>query len=94
MTDAPLGEDEVELSKTLAAFPERVLAALNEYEPSVVTRFILDLCAAFNRFYHNCSIANCENEELKQSRVALTRATKQTLGTALHLICMQSPEKI
>ena len=94
MSGAPLGDEEIELAKTLAAFPERILAALGEYEPSVVTRYILDLCASFNRFYHNCSIANCENADLKQSRVALARATKQTLGTALHLICMQSPEKI
>ncbi|MBQ2876111.1 MAG: arginine--tRNA ligase [Clostridia bacterium] len=94
MSGAPLGEDEVELAKTLAAFPERVISALSESEPSVITRFILDLCAAFNRFYHNCSIANCEDPELRQSRLALTSAANQVLRTALHLICMQSPEKI
>ena len=94
MTDAELGEDEVELAKTLAAFPERVLSALADYEPSLVTRYILDLCAAFNRFYHNCSIANCEQAELRSSRIALTASTNRVLKTALHLICMQSPEKI
>ena len=94
MTDAPLSELEAELAKTIAVFPERVNQAIADYEPSVVTRYILDLCAAFNRFYHECSIANCEDEQLKSSRVALTRATNQVLRTALHLICMQSPEKI
>ena len=94
MGNAPLGEEEVELAKSLAAFPERVAAALADYEPSVVTRYILDLCAAFNRFYHNCSIASCEDEEQKKSRIALTQATNRVLKTALHLICMQSPEKI
>ncbi len=94
MTDAPLSELEVELAKTISVFPERVNAALSDYEPSIVTRYILDLCAAFNRFYHDCSIANCEDEKLKASRIALTRATNQVLRTALHLICMQSPEKI
>ena len=94
MTDAPLSELEFELAKCLSVFPERVSAAITEYEPSVVTRYILDLAAAFNRFYHECSIAGCEDEALKSSRVALTRATKQVLGTALGLICMQSPDKI
>ena len=94
MTDAPLSELEFELAKTLSVFPEKILGALADYEPSVVTRYILDLCAAFNRFYHECSIANCEDAALKSSRIALTRATKQILGTALRLICMQSPEKI
>ena len=94
MTDAPLSEPEVELAKTLSVFPERINAALADYEPSVVTRYILDLCAAFNRFYHDCSIANCEDSALRESRIALTKATNQVLRTALHLICLQSPEKI
>ena len=94
VTDAPLGELEYELCKTLSVFPEKVSQAIADYEPSVVTRFILDLCAAFNRFYHECSIANCEDESLRAMRIAITAATKQVLGTALHLICMQSPEKI
>ena len=94
MTDALLSELEVELAKTVAIFPERINAAIADYEPSLVTRYILDLCAAFNRFYHECSIVNCEDEALRESRIALTRATNQVLRTALHLICMQSPEKI
>ena len=94
MTEAPLSELEVELAKTISVFPERIISAIEDYEPSIVTRYILDLCAAFNRFYHECSIANCEDEKLRASRIALTRATNQVLKTALHLICMQSPEKI
>ena len=94
MTEAALSELEVELAKTLSIFPERVNSAIADYEPSVITRYILDLCAAFNRFYHECSIVNCEDASLRESRIALTRATNQILRTALHLICMQSPEKI
>ena len=94
MTNAPLSELEFELAKTLSVFPERIISAIEDYEPSVVTRYILDLCAAFNRFYHECSIANCDDEKLRSSRIALTKATNQILKTALHLICMQSPEKI
>ena len=94
MTDATLGELEIDLAKTISIFPERINAALADSEPSIVTRYILDLCASFNRFYHDCSIANCDNESLKQSRIALTRATNQVLRTALGLICMQTPEKI
>ena len=94
MTDAALGEREMELAKALSRFPERVEAALAEYEPSLITRYILDLCAAYNGFYHDCSILSCEDASVKQSRIALTAATRRVLKTALHLICMQSPEKI
>ena len=94
MTDSELSDVEFELAKCLSVFPERINAALADYEPSIVTRYILDLAAAFNRFYHECKIVGCDDEKLKSSRIALTAATNQVLRTALHLICMQSPEKI
>ncbi len=87
-----LTEDEKELAKVLARFPEKIEEALSDYEPSVVTRYILDLCAAFNRFYHNCQILNAGEE--RDMRLTLTSATKQVLGRALTLICMKTPEKI
>ncbi len=86
--------EEGELAKVLSLFPERVKQALSEYEPSVITRYVLDLCAAFNRFYHECPILNCEDACVRESRVALTAATKTVLGTALRLICMGTPEQI
>ena len=94
MTAAPLSEPEAELAKTLSVFPERIKQAVADYEPSVVTRYIIDLCMAFNRFYHDCKIASCEDSDLRDSRLALTAAARQVLKTSLGLICMQSPEKI
>ncbi len=94
MTDAPLSDVEFELAKTLSVFPERIKSALNDYEPSTVTRYIIDLCAAYNRFYHDCNIISCEDENQKSSRLALTSATRRVLKTALELICMQTPDKI
>ena len=94
MTDAPLTAEETELVKTISLFPERVNAAISDYEPSNVTRYILDLCAAFNRFYHECKIVGCEDEAQRSSRIALTKAANRVLKTALELICMQTPEKI
>ncbi len=86
--------EEAALAKTISMFPERVKLALADYEPSVITRYILDLCAAFNRFYHECSILSSEDAAVRESRVALTAATNRVLGTALHLICIATPEQI
>ncbi len=87
-------EEEVALARTLALFPEKIQGALSESEPSVVTRYILELCAAFNRFYHDCQILSAEDAKVKENRLALTKAVKTVLGTALHLICMPTPNKI
>ena len=97
LADAPTSittEEEATLIKTLCRFGERVCSAIDDYEPSYITRFILDVAAAFNRFYHDCKIVGCEDAELRKTRLAITAAARQVLKTALHLICMQSPEKI
>jgi len=87
-------DEENELVQTLAKFPEKVSDAIEQYEPSVVTRYILELAGSFNRFYHNCKILSAENEETVNVRLALTKAVNITLGNALGLICMKKPEKI
>ncbi len=87
-------DEESELVKALLRFPEKIKSAIADYEPSTVTRYILDLCAAFNRFYHECPIMNCEDEEVKATRLCLVKATNGILKNALSLICVGTPEKI
>ncbi len=84
---------ETALSKALARFPEVVKNAVREYEPSVVTRYILDVCTAFNKFYQDLRIISADGS-VNTSRVALVRATRTTLSSALSLICLKTPEKI
>ena len=86
--------EERDLVKTLARFPEKVLEAIESYEPSVITRYILDVAAAFNRFYHNCQILSVEDNNILSTRIALTKATKHVLGNAFDLICLKKTEKI
>ena len=87
-------EEEATLIKTLCRFGERVCSAIDDYEPSYITRFILDVAAAFNRFYHNCPILTAEDEAVRASRVRLTEATKIVLGNAFDLICLKKTEKV
>ncbi len=89
-----LCEDEYQLVKTLSYFPETFKTALDTLEPSEITRYILDLCAAFNRFYHNCQILSAADEKTVSQRIYLTKCTKTVLAKALELICIKHPEKI
>ena len=96
-TQAPLkisAPEESELVKTLARFEENVRDAIDTYEPSVITRYILDVAGAYNRFYHNCSILGAEDAEVKNTRLALTQAAKTVLGNAFELICLAKTEKV
>ena len=99
--DASLGDElvittdeEAALLKAMAQYEERVLTAIHDYEPSVITRFILDVAVAFNKFYHECRIVNEADEKIRQTRIRLTEATKYVLGSAFSLICLKKTERI
>ncbi len=86
--------EEADLLKVLSKFNEAVSNAIKEYEPSVITRYIIDVCSAFNKFYHNCQIATADDTNVRNTRIRLTQATKTVLGTAFGLICIKKTEKI
>ncbi len=87
-------EGEAALVKVLAMFPEKVLQAVADLEPSVITRYIIDVCTSFNRFYHDCPIITAEDAAVRSSRIKMTQATSTVLANAMHLICMKTPRRI
>ena len=87
-------DEETSLVKTISRFEEVVREAINAYEPSIVTRYILDVAGAYNRFYHNCSILGAEDETVRNTRIALTKAANTVLGNAFGLICLAKTQKI
>lgn len=87
-------KEEAALLKTLCQFEEKVNIAIRDYEPSVITRFILDVAVAFNKFYHECKILGAEDKHVRNTRILLTHATEIVLGSAFSLVCMKKTERI
>ena len=58
--------EEARLLLTVSKFPERVIQALNAYEPSMITRYIIELCTAFNRFYQACPIITAGKQKREE----------------------------
>ena len=54
-----------DLVKLIYQLPEVVIDAGNRYEPSVLTRHVVDIAQSFNRFYHDEHIL-VDNEEEKR----------------------------
>ncbi|MDE5722429.1 MAG: arginine--tRNA ligase [Clostridia bacterium] len=84
---------EFEVIKELASFPEILKEAAEKYEPCYVSRFAVSLAQKFNKFYIDCKILSSEGDS-KPFRLALTKATLQTLKNALAILGISMPEKM
>lgn len=82
-----------ELAKLIYKMPEIIVEAGEKYEPSIVTRHIINIAQAFNRFYHNEHV-NVDNEEEKISKLALVISAKTAIKNGLSLLGMHAPEKM
>ena len=87
------GDSAHELETLLYELPGVILEAGEKYEPSIVTRHIVDIAQAYNRFYHDEHIL-VENEDEKVAKVALVMATKSAIASGLALLGMKAPEKM
>ena len=85
--------DSAEVLKVIASFNKTILNAMRKNEPHIITRFVLDLAQAFNKFYHDNSIL-VEDAELRKARLSLVAATRQSLENGLKLLGMQAPERM
>lgn len=86
-------KEEFELAKTLETFHDAVTIAIDKYEPSVITRYVIQVAKDFNKFYNNCPINSAE-EDLKQARLSLVEATTIVIRNALKLIGIETVERM
>ncbi len=84
---------EFKLIKILSDFKNVVREAAENYKPSLVARYALELAQAFNEFYHECPVLKAE-KKVMESRLALIFCVKQVLKNALDLLGIKAPEEM
>lgn len=87
-------KEEFELAKVLSSFNEAILYSIDKLEPSVLTRYIIDVAKGFNKFYNAHSIVNAEDEETKVARIKLVEATCQVIKNGLNLLGIEVVEEM
>ena len=87
------GDAAYTLVKLMYELPDVIVDAAEKYEPSVVTRHLIDIAQGFNRFYHEEHIL-VDNEAEKLAKVALVKAAKNVIANGLALLGMKAPEKM
>jgi arginyl-tRNA synthetase len=87
------GEAAYDLVKLLYQYPSVVQDAADKYEPSIVTRHIIDIAQAYNKFYHDEHIL-VDDEAEKTAKLALTAAAKNAIANGLALLGVKAPERM
>jgi arginyl-tRNA synthetase len=90
--DYELTKHEIELIEQISRFPQTVEQAADEYRPLVMASYTYDLANTFHSFYHAVNVMQTEDEKIKNARLRLVSAAKQTIENALRLLDIQAPD--
>ena len=81
-----------EIIKLLQDFSRVVKRAAENYDPSLIAKYAINLAQAFNKYYAHTRILD-ESPE-RESRLALSYSTAVVLKEALRLLGVEAPEKM
>ncbi|MEO1772207.1 arginine--tRNA ligase [Candidatus Enterococcus ferrettii] len=85
-------EDSWEMIKLIQSYPEIVLQAAEQYEPSVLAKHSIRLAQAFNRYYAHTKILAAD--PYRESRLALVFAAATILKESLRLLGVHAPSQM
>ena len=92
-TNKLLDKEAIDVIKKLAEYTDVVVSATNKNEPSLISRYLIDLAQSFSRFYNEHQII-CSDEDTKKARVALAKSVGFVIKSGLGLLGIQTPEKM
>jgi len=79
--------------RVLSQFNNKIIDAANKYEPYIISRYIIDVCHCFNKFYNENNILG-SNEDVKKARLSIVFAVKNVISSGLKLLGISAPEKM
>lgn len=86
-------EATLQVCKLLEAFPSKIEDAAAKLEPYLLTRHLVAIAQAFNKFYHDNPILNSA-DDVRFARLAVVLAVKTVLSSGLALLGIESPEQM
>ncbi|MBD1384733.1 arginine--tRNA ligase [Mucilaginibacter rigui] len=91
---AELDGIERDLIVTLSKFPEVIAEAAVGHSPALIANYVYELAKTYNKFYHEKSILQAEEERLKQFRLQLSAASAKIISKAMGLLGIDVPERM
>ena len=84
---------EIDLLKRLAMMPEEIKIAAEGFDPSRITRYVIQVASDFHSFYNDCHIKG-EAKDLAEARLNLCNAAKTVIANCLEILGVTAPEKM
>ena len=88
---APVERDMI---ASLCQFPEIIKLAAEEYSPALIANYIYEVAKTYNKFYHEKSILQAEDEKSKEFRIQLSIASAKVIKKGMGLLGIEVPERM
>lgn len=85
---------ERDLILLLTQFPDVISAAANDYSPAIIANYVYELAKTYNKFYHEKSTLQAEDEILKQFRLNLSASSAKVINRSMNLLGIDVPERM
>jgi len=89
-----LAPEERELIFSLTQFPEVIKQAAEAYSPALIANYVYELAKTYNKFYHELSILQADDESAKQFRLHLSLASGKVINKGMKLLGIEVPERM
>jgi arginyl-tRNA synthetase len=93
-TEALTEPEEYALVKEIARFPDTLQRAADEYEPSILAGYLIDLAHAFHAFYQKHRVLKAASGGLRDARLRLIGAVRTVIGRGLALLGIEPLERM
>ena len=82
------------VARLCGEFPDAIVEAMEKNEPYLLTRQVMEIAKAYNRFYYEIRIVDEEDPAGSLARLQLTDAVRTILHTGLGLLGIAAPERM
>ncbi|MDO8633388.1 MAG: arginine--tRNA ligase, partial [Candidatus Wildermuthbacteria bacterium] len=89
-----LEQEELALFRYLYRFPETVAEAAKLFSPNLVAQFAVEIAQKYNVFYNKLPVLQAPTKEQSEFRLALTSSVAQLLQNSLHLLGIETLERM
>lgn len=88
-----ISPEESRLANLLTLYPQILTASYQNFKPSLLANYLLDICGAFNRFYHHHRILEGD-PALQDTRMSLVFCTREVISHGLAKLSVPTPEEM